>query len=79
MRKKPKIVSKIGSEFVCDVCKKVFLVTEPQMWVYKKAVCVNGRVQMIYWCSWKCTREYEKKHQESLKKRGRKIKNAYTI
>ena len=42
----------------CPICKKVFEVTWPQLWAYKK--------DKTYYCSWKCLQEKNKKKKESV-------------
>ena len=42
----------------CPICKKVFEVTWPQLWAYKK--------DKTYYCSWKCLQEKNKKKKETV-------------
>lgn len=42
----------------CPVCKKTFPVEVSEMWAYKRQL----RGGPVLFCSWKCFREYEKKH-----------------
>lgn len=55
-------------EKICPVCKKKFLVNWADQWAYKRT---SGKAN-VYFCSWKCLREMEKKGEEK-RVRGRSI------
>ena len=58
----------------CRNCGKRFDVLWPELWRYKKGY---DRKQAVWFCSWKCLREDEKKEEEKKgeKKMGRPRKN----
>lgn len=44
----------------CKQCKKLFYIWNVNMWVYK---IEHKHSNFDYFCSWRCLRSYEKKHQ----------------
>lgn len=51
-------ISSLGIEKKCPVCKKMFMVYDPNAYAFK--ITKNG--QHVPVCSWGCLRYYEKKH-----------------
>ena len=52
----------------CPVCGKQFRVDQPASWKYvKNKRRGHNKYKRIYFCSWKCVREFEKR---GLKKDG---------
>lgn len=52
----------------CPICRKQFRVDQPASWQYvKNKRRGHNKYTRIYFCSWKCVREFEKR---GLKKDG---------
>ena len=63
----------------CAECGKVFHPPVKEQWVYKKGSKINWRQTgeyVLYFCSWKCLRTYERTRPKPPETRGRKKKEA---
>ena len=60
-------------EKTCPICKKLFMVSAPESYVYKVR---DSHKHVKFLCSWGCLRAWEKKHkcksQEAKKKQIQK-------
>ena len=69
-----------GSWKNCPQCGKLFFVTDPDAWAYKRSVSRDGNGRQEHFCKWSCLlafdREYEKQKQEKRKAAGWKKKGA---
>ena len=53
----------------CPVCGRHFVITGmAEEWVYKKNKSWKKHVS-LYFCSWRCLREYERKHEAKRSKK----------
>lgn len=52
----------------CPICGQMFLPLSYD-WVYKKSKRVDGEPRMIFYCSWKCYREAERRFKDDQKRR----------
>lgn len=53
----------VGTMKTCPICKKVYLVPDSSMWVYKRPK-PDQYGNTSYFCSWTCLRIYDAKRRE---------------
>lgn len=52
------------TKFVCPICQKPFVLSDNKQWTYKRKRWLNRTMNIIYICSYGCTRVYD----EAMKK-----------
>lgn len=51
------------SERNCEVCGKTIYIPDTNQWTYKRDGTKRARKSIVYFCSYKCMRQYDKEKE----------------